>query len=86
MLEKNGWCYNYYYAAINIPADVITYNIYCTELNDEWCFILIEGALGIRLVVFTVPLLFVVYGYGLRWKRQQLHRKVEYYCQTKWPP
>ena len=39
-------------------------------------FIYISGALGIRLIVFTIPLLFVLYGYGLRWKRQLLHKKV----------
>ncbi|CAC5399241.1 unnamed protein product [Mytilus coruscus] len=35
-----------------------------------------QSALGIRLIVFTIPLLFVLYGYGLRWKRQLLHKKI----------
>ncbi|XP_076083172.1 uncharacterized protein LOC143054136 isoform X2 [Mytilus galloprovincialis] len=36
-----------------------------------------QSALGIRLIVFIIPLLFVLYGYGLRWKRQLLHKKID---------
>ncbi|KAK3089794.1 hypothetical protein FSP39_006594 [Pinctada imbricata] len=35
-----------------------------------------QSALGVRLFIFSLPLLFVFYGYVVRWKRQQFRQKI----------
>ncbi|XP_033738251.1 uncharacterized protein LOC117325863 [Pecten maximus] len=35
-----------------------------------------QSALGVRLPVFSLPMLFVLYGYGIRWKRQRRKDKI----------